>query len=119
MDVILSDATVVQPDIIYLEPARLDLISGRGIEGLPTLVVEIVSPATARADRETKRDLHARHGVPYFWIVDPERRRHEMYRLAAGAYGLVARAAGDAPVAGEPFPGLRLPTLPGPRRRRA
>jgi len=36
--VILSDAALVQPDIVYLEPARLERISGRGIEEAPTLV---------------------------------------------------------------------------------
>ena len=36
-DVILSDTTVVQPDIVYVATDRLGLISERGIEGPPTL----------------------------------------------------------------------------------
>src|SRR6266536_601246 len=38
IDVILSNTAIVQPDIVYLEPARLERISGRGIEEAPTLV---------------------------------------------------------------------------------
>src|SRR5438552_18451989 len=37
LDVILSDTSIVQPDIVYLDPARLGAVSGRGIEGAPTL----------------------------------------------------------------------------------
>lgn len=62
-------------------------------------------------DRHAKRDLYTRHGVPYYWIVDSEGRAIEMYRLAAGAYELIARAAGDVLVAVEPFPGLTLAAI--------
>src|SRR5437879_2452445 len=39
-DCILSSVTVVQPDILYVATDRLSMISERGIEGAPTLVVE-------------------------------------------------------------------------------
>ena len=69
LDVILSDlpteTTVLQPDIVYLDTARLEAIHMRGVEGPPTLVVEIFSPSTAVVDRTRKRDLYARYGVPY------------------------------------------------------
>ena len=34
VDVILSEVSIVQPDIVYLDPARLGAISGRGISEL-------------------------------------------------------------------------------------
>lgn len=108
IDCILSDITIVQPDIVYLDPTRAHLVSDRGIEGPPTLVVEVVSPSTTLIDRSTKSQLYARHGVPYYWIVDPEARTVEAYSLAAGGYQLVTRAAGSAPVALPPFPDLAL-----------
>jgi len=111
-DVILKEASddtsIVQPDIVFIATDRLARISPRGIEGAPTLAVEILSPMTTAVDRYRKRELYARHGVPYYWIVDGDARAIEMYGLAGGAYELLARAAGDPMVAVEPFPGLAL-----------
>ena len=91
VDCILSDTTVVQPDIVYVESGRSSLLSARGIEGPPTLVVEVLSPSTAQIDRGTKLQLYARHGVPYYWIVELEGQCIEAYVLGEGALGLAAR----------------------------
>src|SRR5437867_12204409 len=39
--VVLDDENGVQPDLVYISGERLDLISRRGIEGAPALVVEV------------------------------------------------------------------------------
>lgn len=83
-DVILSDTSIVQPDIVYVAPGRAGALTERGIEGAPTLVVETLSPSTVQVDRHTKLQLYARHGVPYYWIVDPDARSVEAYVLRAG-----------------------------------
>ena len=57
IDVILADTTVVQPDLVYREPTRAHLVSDRGIEGPPTLVIEILSLSTTTIDRSRKRRL--------------------------------------------------------------
>jgi len=106
VDCILADITVVQPDILYLDPTRLSLVSERGIEGPPTLVVEVISPSTTLIDRSTKGQLYARHGVPYYWIVDPAGRSIEAFTLSEGRYQLVTRATGAGPVSLPPFPDL-------------
>jgi Uma2 family endonuclease len=90
---------------------RTGIISARGIEGPPTLAVEILSPTTADLDRRRKRALYARRGVPSYWIVDGEARALEMYRWEQGEYALLRRAIGDTIVADEPFPGLALTDL--------
>ena len=46
IDVILADVTVVEPDLVYLDAARLGRVSDRGIEGPPTLAIEVLSPST-------------------------------------------------------------------------
>jgi Uma2 family endonuclease len=46
IDCILSDTTVVEPDVVYLDAARAGLVSERGIEGPPTLAVEVLPPST-------------------------------------------------------------------------
>jgi Uma2 family endonuclease len=97
---------VVQPDLVYLDAARLPTVSARGLEGPPTLVVEILSPTTTLIDRSTKRQLYARYGVPYYWIVDPEARAVEAYRLAEDGYQLALRVTGRESVSLPPFPDL-------------
>ena len=108
IDCILGETTVVQPDLVFLEPGRLSAVSGRGIEGPPTLVVEILSPTTTVIDRNAKRQLYARYGVPYYWIVDPEARTLEAHSLAEGGYQVAVRASGPARVSLPPFPDLAL-----------
>ncbi len=107
-DVILSDTTIVQPDITYVATDRTERVSERGIEGAPTLVVEILSPSTSQIDRQTKMQLYARCGIPWYWIVDPEVRVVEAYRLEAASYVLIKRIAGDEPLSAEPFADLAL-----------
>ncbi len=108
LDVILSDTTIVQPDIVYLESVRRGAISRRGVEGPPTLVVEVLSPSTVLIDRNTKQQLYARFAVPFFWLVDPEGRTIEALVLGARGYSLAKRAAGNEPVSLPPFPDLTI-----------
>lgn len=108
IDCILSDVTVVQPDLVCLETGRLPSISARGIEGPPTLVVEILSPSTMQIDRGVKLQIYARHGVPYYWIADPEARIVEAYRLVEGVYQLAGRLEGSRPSSLPPFVDLTL-----------
>ena len=106
-DCILSNVTVVQPDILYIATDRLAIISERAIEGAPTPVVEVLSPSTARLARDRKMKLYAEHGVPYYWIVDPESRSVEAYTLTGAAYALAGRVTGE-PAALPPFSDLTV-----------
>src|SRR5260370_20070395 len=86
-DVVLSDPSIVQPDIIFVAADRAAAFSNRGFEGAPTLTVEALSRWTAQIHRRTKRQLYARHGVPYYWIVDPDHRTIEAHLLSGSVYG--------------------------------
>jgi len=112
LDVILSarptETTVLQPDLIYVDPSRKGALKMRGVEGAPTLAVEILSPSTAAIDRGLKRALYARYGVPYLWFVDPIARDLEALALSSGEYTEVARVSGEQPVDLPPFTDLRL-----------
>jgi Uma2 family endonuclease len=108
IDVILADVTVVEPDLIYLDAGWMERVSDRGIEGAPTLAIEVLSPSTASADRGVKRQLSAKYGVPHYWIVDPEGRGIETYRLTGQAYEAGPRLEGTTPAALPPFPDLLL-----------
>jgi Uma2 family endonuclease len=47
--------------------------------GIPLLVVEVLSPSTARFDRVTKRRRFQRSRVPTYWIVDIDARLVEVW----------------------------------------
>ena len=94
VDCILSDTTVVQPDLVYVESARSSFVSLRGIEGPPTLVIEILSRSTMQIDRGAKLQLYARHEIPHYWIVDPDQPRIEAYALTEGVFDVVACLSG-------------------------
>ena len=70
-DVVLSDTDVVQPDLLFISKERRHIIGEANIQGAPDLVVEILSPSTARRDWGVKRELYAKHGVKEYWIADP------------------------------------------------
>ncbi|HEY0784179.1 MAG TPA: Uma2 family endonuclease [Thermoanaerobaculia bacterium] len=76
LDVVLADHSVVQPDVIYLAAGRRGLATER-IEAAPDLLVEVLSPGTARRDRGLKLHLYARSGIREYWIVDPLERQIE------------------------------------------
>jgi Uma2 family endonuclease len=108
VDCILGDTSVVQPDVVYLGRDRLTAISDRGIEGPPTLVVEVLSPSTIQIDRIVKGQLYAKHRVPYYWIVDAEQRTVQAFELSGDAYRPVGSLEGGRPVALPPFTDLPL-----------
>jgi Uma2 family endonuclease len=106
--VVLSDTSVVEPDIVYIAKERLGIVSARGtIDGAPTLAIEVLSPSTARIDRQTKKQLFERYGVPCYWIVDTDARVIEVYEAVSNAYGVPDRRSGDLSDL-PPFPGLTI-----------
>jgi Uma2 family endonuclease len=111
IDVILTPHDVVQPDLVVVTDPGL--VSARGIEGAPALVVEVLSPTTTAYDRTTKAQRYAALGIPHYWIVDPETRTLECFRSHEAAYQLVGSFGPDATLTHPDFPGLRfdLPAL--------
>jgi Uma2 family endonuclease len=98
LDVVLSEADVVQPDVFFVSTECSAIVKERGVFGPPDLVVEVLSSATAERDRTVKAKLYARAGVAELWLVDAEARTIEV--LVNGPGGFVSHskaAAGQAP----------------------
>jgi Uma2 family endonuclease len=108
IDVILDRSTVVQPDLLFVAASRSAMITERGVEGPPDLVVEILSPGSDDRDRGAKRQLYARFGVAHYWLVDPVARTLSELRLEGAAYRLVATHTGSARVRSPLFPDLEI-----------
>lgn len=114
LDVVLSDADVVEPDLLYVSRERAHIITEQNIQGAPDLVVEILSPGTRTTDEVTKRALYERAGVTEYWLVDPELERIALHRRHArppDAFVAVAPlgAAGGDVLTTPLLPGFSLP----------
>ncbi len=74
--------TGVQPDLFVVPKAVARTMDWRQIREL-LLVIEVLSPSSARADRFTKRRRYQEAGVPLYWIVDPKGEAVEVWTPAA------------------------------------
>lgn len=71
--------TVVQPDItVVCDKTRL---KGTGYYGVPTLIIEIVSPASGKMDRLFKFNRYEAAGVKEYWIVEPDSKLVSVFTL--------------------------------------
>ena len=84
--VFLEDGEEYRPDMMVVcDP---DKLGKNGVNGAPDLVVEVLSPRTARYDKGHKKDAYERNGVREYWIVDPSNRSIEQYILENGRFAL-------------------------------
>ena len=71
---IMPGCEPVQPDIVVVRMEDVGMIYDRRINGVPALIVEVLSPSNAEKDTEIKRAAYARAGLPEYWIIRPAER---------------------------------------------
>ena len=103
----LSDLYVPTPDIIYLRSENLRLINNGYVEGVPDLVVEILSSDRNR-DLVMKREVYARFGIPEYWTLDPVNDVLTVLELSGNEYVERILGRGDILIT-ETIPGFALP----------
>ena len=77
---------------------------------MPNLVVEILSPATARRDRIEKKRVYEANGVDEYWLVDPHRREITVFHLVGSKYGVGTRFEARQKLRSEVLTGLEVLT---------
>ncbi len=87
IDYHISDDTIIQPDMLVV----CGMIEKKFLDFAPSLVVEILSPATALKDRHTKYGIYEKEGVKYYLIVSPDTEEVEVFELAENEYKLVQK----------------------------
>ena len=79
VDLYINKKNVLQPDLVYISEDKKEIITDRGIEGVPDLVIEVISPSNSFIDRNTKRKKYLALGVTEYWIIDPNNETLEIY----------------------------------------
>ena len=84
LDYKITADTILVPDILII----CGEVKKKYLDFPPSLVVEILSPATALRDRHTKFEIYQQQGVKYYLIVDVDKKNIEIYMLQDDAYSL-------------------------------
>ena len=85
-DVYFNRKNVYQPDIVFVAKENINKIKEDGLHGAPDLVIEILSPRTAKYDLEDKKDVYERYGVKEYWAVDPASKQVYFFKLVKDEY---------------------------------
>ena len=86
-DVCLSEDNTFRPDLsVVCDFSKLG--ADRKIHGAPDLIVEVLSPSTAKRDFTKKKEIYARSGVKEYWIVDWVAKNIFVHKLIDGNYEL-------------------------------
>lgn len=84
IDIYLDENNRVIPDLSVL--CDKSKFTDRGYEGIPKLIVEVISPSSVKRDRFEKKALYERMGVGHYWLIDPRNKNIEIYNLMDGLY---------------------------------
>lgn len=106
--VALDEENGLQPDILFISNARRGIISERGVDGAPDLVVEVLSPSTKARDLGIKLRRYAAAGVPHYWTLEPVTHVLEERRLTVDGYELIGTYGERDTFRPALFPGLEI-----------
>jgi Uma2 family endonuclease len=102
LDTYLPTDDILQPDVLVFDPG---IVVDDKVQGVPLLVVEVLSPSSRRRDVGDKLTAYRDAAVPSYWVVDPLNARLRVWRLEDGEYVEVTDVSGeDEWTAEAPFP---------------
>lgn len=103
-ELVTDTDTVVQPDIcVICDPGKIDR---RGCNGVPDMIIEVLSPSTAKKDLNEKFNLYQEVGVKEYWVVFPDAEEISVYLLKGDKYELVDQYEEDDQVPVNTLSGL-------------
>jgi Uma2 family endonuclease len=94
MDTVFTVYDTLQPDILYIQKERLNIIGAKKIEGVPDLVIEISSPGNSQKELSYKKYVYETSGVREYWLIHPEKQQIAQYEnidnelVRLGVWGL-------------------------------
>jgi Uma2 family endonuclease len=107
-DIVFSKWTALEPDLLFVGKEQRSIITDANVQGVPDLVIEILSPSNKEYDRDTKLRAYEKAGVPEIWYFDPEDKTAEILNLGSDGRYRVTRLSANAGITSRVFPGLSL-----------
>jgi Uma2 family endonuclease len=86
ISVYLDENNIPEPDILWIAANSQCSIGEKYLEGAPDLIIEVLSPSTARYDKTVKFLLYEKYGVREYWMIDPSRKVVDVWTLVSGQY---------------------------------
>jgi len=77
----ITNHTAREPDLLFVNRDRLDIIHKNDIKGAPDLVIEIVSPWDNQREIVAKQSQYEQIGVKEFWLIDQPKQQIFIYDL--------------------------------------
>jgi len=85
-DVKFSDDSGFQPDIILIKKEDFQNVKKSFFDGIPLLIVEILSPGSKKSDYLWKRKLAEDFQVPEYWVVNPDEQLFDVFYIKEKKY---------------------------------
>lgn len=70
-----------EPDLVFVSKAHRKMLKHKYLDGAADIAVEIVSPESTVRDREIKFKEYEKAGISEYWLIDPQEKRADFYRL--------------------------------------
>lgn len=83
VDLLFVEGQFLRPDFLFVPASGRAGITNRGVETVPALVVEVLSPSSRSIDLVRKPRRYRESGVPEYWVADPA--DQIIWRFAFGA----------------------------------
>ena len=100
----------VQPDVLFIRAEKWPAPGAKFFEGVPDLIIEVLSPSTTRTDQSIKFSAYEQTGVPEYWIANPKTCSVEVFTLSGGEYALVNEFIGDEVIESKVLADLAITT---------
>jgi len=105
----LEDDEIVRPDLAGWRRERVrERPQGSPLRARPDWICHVIARSSAYEDAAQRLELFQRNGVPFYWVVDVERRILTSHRLAGRSYALAIQAARWQFVRAEPFDAIEI-----------
>ena len=111
-DVYIDEHNTFQPDLLFVSAERRHILSERGVNGAPDVVVEVLSESTRQRDLNVKMPVYGRNGVREMLAVDLSAESIARYVGDGQSMNLAQVYGADDILTSDALPGVAIDLAP-------